>query len=185
MKNCVYFFLFVFLFSGCTSVSVKHEGSLKPDTVEKNTTYGWLEDSNPSDDIRINNPTVQKAVRDSVNKHLLAMGYREVAPSEADYLIAWFGSITDEVKEVSLSRFYSTNGYGTLAGSMPEDSHNGKALKTYSRGTLIIDVLDRKGSKVLWRGSATNILREGVKSGTPPQYVDKYVSKIFKGLPRK
>ena len=185
MKKFICLLLFAVVLSSCSPVSVDHAGQLAPENMEIKGTYGWLENSIPSNDIRVNNAAIDEIVKNSVEKRLSRKGYVKVVPAQADYLITWFGTITEEMKEISLNRFYATNGYGTLAGSMPENIKDGKVRKTFSRGTLILDVLDREGKKVLWRGSATNTLRESMNAKEVEKYIDASVAKILEKLPKK
>lgn len=185
MKTLTIFFVSIFFLVGCSTVSVQTEGKVPSNPAEIKATYGWLDKAVPSNDIRVNNDEINRMVRNSVEKHLAARGYVRVEPDQADYLLTWFGNITDEVKELSLSSFYARNGYTGLIGTMPENVKGGKVKKVFSRGTLILDVMDRKTQNVIWRGSATNIIQEDMSKGRKAQYVDASIKKILEDLPQR
>jgi hypothetical protein len=185
MKNFIVALFILFLFLGCSSTKISHQGQLAQEPSEVKATYGWLENSTPSNDLRVNNPSIENMVHQSVEKHLKARGYIKTDPAQADYLITWFGSIKDEIKLISISQYYSTFGYSTLKGNYPGGAVNGKVRKNFSHGTLILDVLDRSGNKLLWRGTATNTLRENMNKSRAKSYIDTSVEKILQELPQR
>lgn len=139
MKQILLLLLFVSSLTACSSVTVSHQGQIPANDQSVKATYSWLKESTPSDDIRVNNPTIDAMVRQSVEKQLRAKGYEKAEAGEADYMLTWFGTIDEEVKEVSLSSYYSRGGYVGLLGTMPEKVEGGKVQKTFARGTLILD----------------------------------------------
>lgn len=185
MRKILFTMICLVMLSGCAAVTVEHQGQLAGDEKERKTTYGWLDKSVPGNDIRVNNPAVGKMVRHAVEERLLQMGYQKVAAEKADYLLAWFGTVTEEMEEMSVSRFYANYGYSTLVGEMPKNIKKGKVRKLFTKGTLIIDVLDREGKKVIWRGSATNTLLDDMDRRKAAIFIDTSVEEILKGLPGK
>lgn len=173
----------LFLLAGCGAVSVQTEGNMPAAVTQGKATYSWSEEAVPSNDLRINDAEIANMVRSSAEKHLAAMGYARVDAGEADYLLNWFGNITEEVKEISIVNFYNRTGYAGLIGTMPEDVKDGKVRKTFSRGTLILDVVDARTKKVVWRGSATNTLKEKMSEMEKARYIDTSVQKILEELP--
>lgn len=185
MRRTLLCLLTFFYLQGCAAVSVHHQGLVPAGPEGQRGTYAWLENSVPSGDSRVNNPEISEIVRTTVERQLLQRGYTAVPADQADYLLTWFGKINEEVKEISLNRFYATYGYGTLSGNMPKNVDGGKVRKVFPRGTLIIDVLDIDTKAVIWRGSATNTFSEGMNSGQLRKYISVSVAKILEDLPRQ
>lgn len=184
--NRIFILLVLSLFAaGCSPVSVQTQGKVALDPVKMKATYAWLEKAVPSNDIRVNNQDINRLVRNSVEKHLAARGYFRVNPDQADYLVTWFGNIEEEVKEISLASFYNRSGYTGLIGTMPENVKAGKVKKVFARGTLILDILEKQTKNVIWRGSATNTIQEGMSQGRKAQYIDSSVKKILDDLPQR
>ena len=52
-------------------------------------------------------------------------------------------------------------------------------VSTFSRGTLVIDFWDPKTEKLVWRGSATAVVKEN------PQKAERQVQKAIKKIARK
>jgi hypothetical protein len=184
-KTCIILFVCLLLF-GCARVSVNYQGEVPARIAEVKATYGWYDELPPSSDVRIDNPTIIKFVRDSVDKRLAEMGYKRVTVNDAEYLIAWFGNVEEEVKDVDVVSYYARDGYRYALGARPENSKAGKVQNIFTRGTLILDVLDPATREVVWRGSATNTILEGDKGDLPriKRYIDTSVAKILETLPQ-
>jgi len=185
MMRTLLILLAVVILQSCASVTVKHEGKVPEASPGQKNTYGWLPNSVPGDDSRINNPELDKLVRATVEKQLLQRGFKAVPPEQADYLVAWFGNIVEEVKEIPVSSFYNSYGYSSLMGEKPQKTKGGKVKKVFPRGTIIIDVLDVDTKSVIWRGSATNMYTEGMSQAQIADYINTSVAKILDDLPRQ
>ena len=66
-------------------------------------------------------------------------------------------------------RWYGGYGYGGMTASQTY-------VATYERGTLVIDVWDRRTEKIIWRGSATDIIPQD------PQKVAKKIDRWLKKI---
>ncbi len=183
MNKLFLLLFFTLILAGCASTKVYHEGAIPEKFSEIKATYGWFKGNSPSTDIRVNNSTVTTLIQQSVDNQLSGRGYKRVEPEQADYLISWFGSIREEVKEIAISQYYSSYGYGSLAGMLYQQSDDGKLIKKFSRGTLVLDVIDPGSKKVLWRGSATNTIRKNMSDKDRAMYIDISVKEILKTLP--
>lgn len=185
MKNLSLCITIVFLLFGCASIKVHHQGAVPENFSEVKATYGWLKNTQVSSDIRANNQTIELLIHQSVDRYLQSKGYKRIDADGADYLITWFGKIKEEVKEISVSQFYSSYGYGSLAGRLKQEATDGKVVKTFTRGTLILDVLDPESKTVLWRGNATNTIQENMSEEDVEKYIDLSVKKILKTIPKR
>ena len=184
MKKNLIVLLVVFFLSGCGTVAVQpNQAALAKFTGKK--TFAWLVDGVPSDDVRVNNPRVQKAVLISVDKNLAGKGYVKSAVNDADLLVSWFGSVDEEVKEIHMSSFYQSYGYSALKGARPESAagKDGKVEQVFARGTLIIDILDPQSKTLIWRESATNTIIKKMSDAELLNYVDISVKHILEKLP--
>lgn len=174
--------LSIFLFFGCSNFAVQPDETTLANFSGKKT-FAWLVGSVPSDDIQVNNPTIQSLVQSSVEKELAKKGYKMVAAKDADILVNWFGSIDEVVREVHISAFYHPYGYGTLVGTVPENVEGGRAQKMYKVGTLILDIIDTQSKTVFWRESASNTISKKMSTPELSKYIDLSVVKILEGVP--
>ncbi len=125
-------------------------------------TYAWLDSGKvPGSDARVNNDLVRDRVQAAVERILAARGYVKTSPVTADFRVSWLGAIDKKLQVNSIDHFYSSYGYGALAR---DPFRGGRAMRTvttreYEVGTLIIDILDPAGHKLIWRGIGKDRIR--------------------------
>ena len=167
--------------SGCSAVTVDHDSLAGVDfSTMKN--YSWLNGDSGSE-VKARNPKVNMMVMSSVGQQLKNKGYNRTTEENADFYVTWFGKVDEKVSQQSISHFYRTSGYGVLAGQYPEAVEAGGGEKTYLEGTLILDVIEAKSNKVIWRGSAADTIREGMSDAEIAAYIQRSVSKILAPFP--
>lgn len=184
MKKNLFVLMSLFLIFSCAGMTDQPDSK----TVAKfsgEKTFAWLVEGVPGDDVRVNNPRVKRIVESSLEKEMIRKGYQKAGPSEADLLISWFGSVDEEVKEMHMSSFYRSYGYSTLKGSRPETlaGKDGKVEQVFTRGTLIVDVLDPKSKALIWRETATNTILKKMSDAELAQYIDTSVKNILGKMP--
>ena len=115
----------------------------------------------------------------AIGGELTAKGLTQVA-SGGDVAIIAIGMTTDRQ---TLDTFYDTfpGGWGWRWGSGYGDATT--TAETYTVGTLVVDLFDRKTKALLWRGSANNTLSNNSTKNI--KNLDKSVEKLFKGFPPK
>ncbi|MGB3211425.1 MAG: DUF4136 domain-containing protein [Desulforhopalus sp.] len=182
MKKNIIVLLSIFLYCGCSGFSTPFDKATLANFSGKKT-YAWLTSVVPSDDIRVNNPTIQGLVQSAVEEELAKKGYVMTAAEDADFLMAWFGSIDEVVKEVHISAFYRPYGYGTLVGSKPDSVDGDMATRVYKTGTLILDIIDPRTKSVFWRESAVNAITKKMSNPELSNYIDRSVEKLLERVP--
>ena len=55
----------------------------------------------------------------------------------------------------------------------------------YDVGQLLVDILNAKDNKIVWRGVATDSLKQLKTPGERVEYINKVMTSIFKTLPSK
>ena len=139
----------------CSTLSVSTDYNPAYDFT-KLKTYAWLDSGKaPGSDARVNNDLVKDRVRAAVDRALAARGYVKTSPAVADFRVSWLGAIDKKLQMESIDHFYSSYGYGAL---VRDPFWGGSTMRTvttreYEVGTLIIDVLDPAGHKLIWRGT--------------------------------
>ena len=109
----------------------------------------------------------------AVNRELTARGL-VATDRDPDVLVSYDGSATEEVQPAEFVRGY---GHGAIAGpgwySVPE--------KRYRKGTLILSIADARGEKLVWRGSASDAVKEQAEKNL--KKVDEAVRKLLAKFP--
>ena len=178
--------LFLLVISaGCSTMTV--EADYNPD-MDFSTlkSYSWLRDvDNPGEDLRINNPLVINSVRSAVDEELQARGLEKTSREKADFLVVWFGAIEQVLKTENINHFYRRYGYGTLYQDPYWNSSPTVASeKEYEQGQLIIDIVDPKTNKLIWRGTAKNrIVPDQTEEGAKKN-LKTAVQKILENFPQ-
>lgn len=129
----------------CACASINTGADFAPGTrLDQFQTFDWGGgDSLPVGDPRLdNNPFFDARVRSAVELELAAKGLRR-ATAAPDLLVHYHASVRQRVDVV---RADEARGY-----SFPYRQASEKVVE-FDEGTLIIDVVDRKGKIILWRG---------------------------------
>lgn len=148
---------------------VKVEYDKKADFTQYKT-YSWMKLAQP------NYPLIQMDIVGIVNNTLQARGLKNVAKG-GDLLVNAFGSLDDSIS-VSYDRdIYAIPGLDSPvtweAGGTPAWAGNGVSVQV-DKGTLVIDVVDRKAKQLKWRGTA--------KANLDPTQTEKSLDTIDKGV---
>lgn len=184
MKYLVIYCVFLTIFLGCSATGVKTEYK-KISTLAGLQTYDWLQtDSQPGENVRVNDPLVIDAVRNAVEANLEKKGYRKVEGGQADFLVTWFGAIEKKVHVESIDHFYRGYGYGPVAQQMATTGDQGNTTTEFEEGTILIDILNPMAYKTQWRGTGSRRLLKERGEDDAVLYIDRVVGQIFKNFPQ-
>ncbi len=184
MRRIALALLFLTVF-GCTQLQTGSEidsaadfGALK--------TFGWLHDvDKPAADVRLNDPSVRETVRTAVEQSLSAKGYEMADQQQADFLVAWFGAIEQKIKKENIDHFYAPYGYGTLYRDPVLNPESPRQILEYEEGTIIIDIVDPKTKRLIWRGSGSGRIKEDQPEQTALRNLNRSVTKIMEPFPAR
>ncbi|CAM4154216.1 DUF4136 domain-containing protein [Corallococcus exiguus] len=144
-------------------------------------TYAWLTHPQQTKDTRINNDITNSQVTGAVDQDLQARGYQKVdASANPDFLIGWQGAIDKRLSADTVDNYW---GYpwdpfwGSYYG--PSQTY----VREYDVGTLILDVVDAKEKKLVWRGTAQSDIGESPSAQTKSGKIEKGVNKMLKDFP--
>ena len=177
------FALISVLLIGCSTVKTEYQAA-PSNTLGTARTFAWFDTTQSASQNQVKNPEVAAYLTKAIEKQLTSMGYRKVQKSEADFLIAWFGKVQDQVSNQSIAHFYNTYGYGTLAAKHPAMVEEGGLQRHFTTGTLVVDIIDPQVKSVVWRGSATDTIVEDMSRADVGAYLDRSVRQLFKDFPK-
>lgn len=134
--------------AGCATLTVSSHIE-RNITFDNYVTYDWGPPDNlPVGDPRLdNNPFFQDYVQGAIEKRLAAKGYERVLTGPPDLLIHYHASVNQKVDVYEVDARY---GY-CYGNCQPQ-------VTDYELGTLVVDVVDAKTSKVVWRGWAQDVM---------------------------
>ena len=141
-------------------------------------TYDWgPADELPTGDPRLDqNPFFKDHREGAVEKQLAAKGFERVTTGTADLLIHYHASITQRIDVNRLDREY---------GYCYDEDCRSRVIE-YEAGTLVLDIVDTRTNRVIWRGWAQDSV-EGMLNNEDrmARKIDEAVKRMLQTLPRR
>jgi hypothetical protein len=139
-------------------------------------TYAWgPTDARPTGDPRLDsNPFFKDRLEGAVERSLTAKRFEKSTSTTPDLLIHYHANITQrfEVNTVDRDRGYCSDDCEPTAGE-------------YDEGTLVLDMVDARTNKVVWRGSARGVVNGLIDNqNLMEQKIDEAVLRMLERLPR-
>jgi len=127
--------------------------------------YGWLP-SPDSGDPRIHDERLEQRVTAAVDKDLQAKGYRLVTEG-ADFMVRYHAVLQERTTVERLNATFDYNGVWTPEFT-PAMGQGEAYTRPYTQGTLVLDILDTRSHRLVWRASAqteVDLRRAGSEKG--------------------
>lgn len=186
-KTCLIFMLLA-LASGCTSLPVRTD--YDPEAgFSAFRTYAWLERPPAADaDPRVDdNPLLHQRIHTAIDAGLQTAGYVTADPGAADFLVSYY-IVIDKMTSVTYINNYW--GYGSGRGNRYHHARPGfypvfspPVVYEYEQGTLIVDIIQPEGRKLVWRGSASSELDYSATPEARQEKLNKTVTAILAEFP--
>ena len=141
--------------SGCATMSVSSHVQPNLD-MSHYRTFDWgPADALPTGDPRFDkDPFFQDHMLGEVERHMAARGFaRADAPADADLVIHYHAVIQTRIDVNRVDRNY---------GYCYDDACSTRVIE-YEAGTLVLDVVDRKTNRLIWRGWAQDSVDKMLK----------------------
>ena len=144
-------------------------------------TYAWAEHG------AVAHPILAADIVGAIDQELNARGLQKVT-SNPDLIVQIYGSLDDDLTMYSNDPIYGgTGGIPPFDPSMTGPTFvgfYGNTTVTLHKGDMVVDLIDAKTKKLVWRAMAT----EGISAHDPQKLVDEVngtISKMFKEYPRQ
>jgi hypothetical protein len=139
-------------------------------------TYDWgPADALPTGDPRLDkNPFFQDHLQGAIEKQLAASGFERSTSGTPDLLIHYHASISQRIDVNRIDREY---GYCY-------DEHCHVRIVDYEAGTLVLDIVDTRTNRLIWRGWAQDSL-DGVLDNQDrmAKNIDEAVRRMLRRFP--
>ncbi|MEE8551058.1 MAG: DUF4136 domain-containing protein, partial [Gemmatimonadota bacterium] len=162
-------------------------------------TYDWTDyDVDAGGNPAINSPLVERHIRTAVDSALASMGYQKVTSGDVDFRVA-SRVVADEESTIdrsySYSPYFGHHGFGRRHFGHRGFGHSRFGHHSYSpyyssgyvreylEGTLILDIVDDRNDRLIWRGWASGALDHHPKPENVRMYVNEAVRKILEKFP--
>ncbi len=177
------------LLAGCAAMEIHTDFDNKADFSGLKT-FAWVPDmKQESKDPRIDNEATDSRIRTAIEKVLIAMGYPKTDPAKADFWVAYQAAIKEKLDPGMTNYPYTTPSTRDIAnGNFAQDltwAYGGSQtfLSRYEEGTLIVDIVNPKERKLMWRGTAKATIVGGGDPEKKEARLNEGVQKIFATFP--
>jgi len=118
--------------------------------------FSWMPDLSLNvDDARIDTALLEKRIREAVASELEARGYTQKLAGIPDFYVAYQVALKEKLKvspHQSAYGFDPTWGWHHRGQFGSGPSGSGPYVKEAEAGSLILDIIQAEGSKLVWRG---------------------------------
>ena len=173
MKKIIILLTSLLLFIGCSTlnVSVDYDDSFN---FNKQKSFVVKHKSKDGEDTLTNDRIIS-----SLEADLELKNYKKVSLEEADLIFVFHLNIENKS---DIQTTYQMMGFGRYR-------YGGATISTtntynYTEGTLIVDALNPKNKKIVWRATATAELKEKKTPKERTQYVNKIIKKLMSSFPK-
>ncbi len=187
--------------TGCTSLQVRTDYDPQASFAQLGT-YSWVDQTVAvGGDPAVNSTLAEQRIQDAVDNALQRIGYRRVATDSQDFHVTY--SIASEQRStVDAGYGYGAYGYRSRLryryrghsyfgrsrfgyGYDPyyDPYYGGSTVREYLAVTLVLDIIDARTNKLIWRGWATDKLDHDPKPDAVSEYIQVAVGKILETFP--
>jgi hypothetical protein len=167
----------------CSSTTVNTDYDHQAD-FSSYSTFSWSGALEPDErPTRGASQIIDGRIRRALAGDLTAKGYSQKAPGEADLEVAYYTSLSSQL------RMYNT-GWGYGSGYGPRWGYgysywpgwNMTTVSTYLEGTIIIDIIDREENQLVWRGVVNSTLS---KKSSSDEKINKAMTRVLAEFPSR
>jgi hypothetical protein len=152
-------------------------------------TYAWYDDVHKSQlaDYRQYNSS-DKRVRTYVDRELKQKGFREITSGNPNFMVNYSISREEKMKIDSFAGYPSGGihggaGVGTYGSGISLGYSSGPSVKTYKEGTVVIDIIDSRTNRVVWRTLAEGKLAKSLSHKEKDSLASKLARELMAEFP--
>ena len=165
--------------AGCSSMTVNHDWAREAD-FSKYKTFQYVQtEANIAD----SNPLGDQRIVAGIKREMTAKGFTE-ASSNPDVFVTYHGEDQEGMSFDTMHTGFGGYGYGPGwrwgYGGMGMGSST-TTVRTYTKGTLIVDIWDASAKELIWRGVASDTLSDNPQKNV--EKANKALAKMFERYP--
>ncbi len=135
--------------------------------------YAWY------DQVRAPNQIIEDRFRHAVEAALTANGYNKVAPGNSPQFLVSFTAVAEQA--ISTSSISTGMGYRRRGLGVGVSTTN--RIREYTRGTLVIDIIEPGSKYLLWRGATSAALDASLTPEEKTRVVNETVAAVLEKFP--
>lgn len=178
IKKIFYTLVSLLVLSGCSQLKVTTDYDTEYQ-FEGKTKYAVVHNS-----IKGDNTLVNDRIKNALIQSLNDKKYTEVSKETADLIFVFH---VDDKDKTDIQTDYQMIGYGGygfargFGGGMVATTNT----YNYTEGTLVVDALNPKTQKIVWRGIAKDELSDKKTPQEKTEYINSVVMKLMESFPRE
>jgi hypothetical protein len=169
--------LSAFLLASCSTPTKVDHGPIKA------STFAFVEPGfRPAPEYADKDAAVHAMVQQAITQTLNERGvHRATEPSQSDITVAYMIIVGNNATTTGINEYF---GYGRDSDALQQIAHErytGSANPNYfEAGTLIVDLIDTRTYKLLWRGHRSRPLQGDVPADTRAARIQKDVDELLR-----
>jgi hypothetical protein len=176
--------LMTIIMAGCSSLSVQTDFDPTANFAQLKT-YDWQPAPPPTGDPRIDgNTLLQDRIHAAVDKNLQAKGYIKASNGKPDFLVGYYANVQSKTSVSTVNTYYGY-GAGWGYGGWGYVGAPSTQVYQYDQGTLILDISNPVGKKLLWRGAASDVVDPTQPADVREYQLNQAVTKLLQNFPPK
>ena len=130
------------------------------------------------------NSLIHERIQSAIDAHLAARGYKKVGADQADFLVTHTVAVESRTQvqtsqmSVGYGRYGARGGVGVGYG-IPLES----TTYQYKVGTLIIDIIDARQQRLVWRGAGERTVSEDQAPEKRTEVINTTVNEVLSRFP--
>ena len=145
-------------------------------------TFAWEANEEGQWGIADSNELVDRRLRSAIENTLTARQFSQVDAAKADFLVLYNVVVDQRIRSSNVSG-------GVSVGRSRRGRHGsigistGSQIRTYEQGTLLIDVIDVAGDKLVWRGTSSQALPDLSDPQRLTDHINATVAAVLEQFP--
>lgn len=183
--KAIWIVLLIATLSGCSTMQISSDYDASTNFVGLKT-YNWIpEPKKASGDPRIDDPFIERRIRNAVDNQLAAQGYEKLAAGTPDFLVGYHVALDKKLAVSTMNEYY-----GVVVGprwhhSTPRWYGSETYVYDYDEGSLILDIIEAGSRKLIWRGFAIARVDTTASAERKTKRINEAVQKILAQFPPK
>lgn len=166
----------------CSTIQVSEDFDPSTDFSSLKT-FAWQStEQEKTGDIRIDNPLLDKRIRESVNRSLSEKGFQTSDQSGHDFYVAYKMTIQRRIESDNVSTGIGV-GFGTYGRRGGVGISTGGSVNEYDEALIVIDIINAEDNELLWRGTSTSRVSQHSTPEKTTEAINENIEKIMAQFP--
>jgi len=167
---------------GCTTANVRVDYDPQ-ESFRTLRSYAWAPMTEEERREKSRNSLLHERIQSAIDAHLAARGFAKVTEAQADFLVTHTVTVERRAQVYDSGAAVGYGRYGPRGGVGIGYGFPVTTIQEYKVGTLIIDVIDARHKRLVWRGSGERTLDPSLTPEERIEVVNATVDEILGRFP--